>query len=72
MRRMTREIANEDGAFAGVVDGLSQRFPEIARSDVQGVVELERHVFDDARLQDFVPVFVERASVEIFSSQLSV
>jgi hypothetical protein len=58
--RMTREIVNEDDAFAGIVERLAQRFPEVTRSDVQGVVDAVRHVFDDAKVRDFVPVFVER------------
>jgi hypothetical protein len=59
---MTRESLNEDDAIAGVVDRLSERFPDRPRPEISDTVDDVRHGFDDAKLRDFVPVLVEKGA----------
>jgi hypothetical protein len=57
---MTREIPDEDAAFAEIVDRLAERYPHLPTDRIDAAVQEARHHFEQARVRDFVPVLVER------------
>jgi hypothetical protein len=56
---MTRDVPEGD-AIAEVVRRLEERFPSVPSSQITEAVREAQHHYDDARVRDFVPVFVER------------
>lgn len=57
---MTREILDEDAAFAEVVERLIERFPHTSPTQIGDAVREAQSQFEQARVRDFVPVLVER------------
>ncbi|KHK96407.1 hypothetical protein LK09_15710 [Microbacterium mangrovi] len=56
---MTRDVPEGD-AIAEVVRRLEERFPQLPSSQIAEAVLEAQHHYDNARVRDFVPVFVER------------
>jgi hypothetical protein len=56
---MTRDVPEED-AIAEVIRRLQERFPQLPSSQIAEAVHEAQHHYDNARVRDFVPVFVER------------
>lgn len=57
---MTREIPDEDAAFAEIAERLTERYPHVPSDRIDAAVEEARRHFDHARVRDFVPVLAER------------
>jgi hypothetical protein len=54
-------LANVDAQLAEVESRLVDEYGANRRGTVRRVVEEERHRFDHARIQAFVPILVERS-----------
>lgn len=57
---MTKE--HEMHAIELVIDRLSTRFPDVARTDIEVVVYEEHGKLNAGQIRDYVPVLVERSS----------
>jgi hypothetical protein len=62
-----REVA----ALRQVTQRLHERFPQVPATTVEATVALQFHRFDDSRIRDFVPIFVERNAREELMAQAS-
>jgi hypothetical protein len=62
-----REVA----ALRQVTQRLHERFPQVPATTVEATVALQYHRFDDSRIRDFVPIFVERNAREELMAQAS-
>ncbi|HVQ53026.1 MAG TPA: hypothetical protein VMS92_23570 [Mycobacterium sp.] len=56
--------AEEDRLIGQVVDRLLAGFPQVPQDTVHEIVGSIHHRFDDAKIRDFVPLFVERHTKE--------
>jgi hypothetical protein len=54
----------EDRLIEQVVDRLKAGFPQVPHDTVHEIVGSIHHRFDDAKIRDFVPLFVERHTKE--------
>lgn len=52
--------AEEDRLIGQVVDRLRAGFPQVPVATVHEMVATMHHRFDQAKIRDFVPLFVER------------
>jgi hypothetical protein len=50
----------EELAIAQVSERLQRRFPTLPPAEIDLTVERHYHQFDQSRIRDFVPIFVER------------
>lgn len=58
------ERTEEDRLIGEVVDRLRKVFPDMPEPAVAEAVTSSRHRFDNARIRDFVALFVERNAKE--------
>lgn len=56
--------AEEDRLIGQVADRLRAGFPEVPADTVHEMVGTMHHRFDQAKIRDFVPLFVERHTKE--------
>jgi hypothetical protein len=54
----------EDAAIMLVAQRLHERFPGVPEAKVAATVQQHYHRFDDSRIRDYVPIFVERGARE--------
>ncbi|WP_202872942.1 three-helix bundle dimerization domain-containing protein [Kribbella capetownensis] len=54
--------SDEDRAISEVIDRLAKQFPAVSADEVADAVGQSRPEFDNARVRDFVPLFVERGA----------
>ena len=54
----------EDRLIGQVVDRLLAGFPQLPADTVHEIVGSVHHRFDEAKIRDFVPLFVERHTKE--------
>lgn len=50
----------EQVAIVQVAQRLHERFPTVPEDQIEATVRVQYHRFDDSRIRDFVPIFVER------------
>jgi hypothetical protein len=62
-----REVA----AIRQVTQRLHERFPQVPATTVEATVALQYHRFDNSRIRDYVPIFVERNAREELMAQAS-
>ena len=62
-----REVA----AIRHVTQRLHERFPHVPATTVEATVALQYHRFDNSRIRDYVPIFVERNAREELMAQAS-
>ncbi|MDZ8171959.1 three-helix bundle dimerization domain-containing protein [Microbacterium xanthum] len=55
---------DEDVAIDHAIDRLAERFPSVARTRVEQIVDEERRRLDGGRVRDFIPVLVEHEAKE--------
>lgn len=58
-QRAAGGLGDESVALEHAADRLSARFPEVAREDIDRLVDEHREEYEDASVRDFVPVLVE-------------
>ncbi|BDX32332.1 hypothetical protein TUM20985_28790 [Mycobacterium antarcticum] len=54
----------EDRLIGQVVDRLLAGFPQVSADTVHDIAGSVHHRFDEAKIRDFVPLFVERKTKE--------
>ena len=54
----------EDQAIELLTQRLHRRFPALPQAKVEATVQQHYHHFDDSRIRDYVPIFVERGARE--------
>jgi hypothetical protein len=59
----------EDLAIVQVAQRLHERFPAVPEARIEATVQQQYHQFDDSRIRDFVPIFVERRAREELATQ---
>ncbi|RRQ29161.1 hypothetical protein DK926_04575 [Rhodococcus sp. Eu-32] len=65
----TTDIAPEEQrALDEIVSRLSEKFPETDSSTVESAVADAHRRFDDTKIRDFVPLFVERHAASALSN----
>ncbi|WP_197060960.1 three-helix bundle dimerization domain-containing protein [Microbacterium mangrovi] len=58
------DAQNEQHALEEVGDRLSQLFPSVDRTTIDGIIQEEYARFDDAHVRDYVPTLTENAATE--------
>jgi hypothetical protein len=57
---MTNDVANEDHEVDAIIERLKDRFPQTSPTAIATVVDSARESFEQAKVRDFVPLFIER------------
>jgi hypothetical protein len=57
-------MCEEVRALTGVVDRLTEKFPEVPSVVIEEIVQQQHRELDAGRVRDFVPVLVEHAARE--------
>jgi uncharacterized protein (DUF433 family) len=55
-------VIEEVRALGHVVDRLAEKYPDLPREHIEGIVEQEHRSLDAGRLRDYVPILVEHAA----------
>ena len=67
--RPSRQRRAEETALQGLVDRLTQQFPELSPDEIVRAVHGRYAEHEHSRVRDFVPVLVERAARRELSRQ---
>jgi hypothetical protein len=70
-QELTVRTERELQAIEQVAQRLHQKFPQVDVRQIEATVDLQLHRFDDSRIRDFVPIFVERNAREELLSHAS-
>lgn len=54
-------VMEEMRALGHVVDRLAEKYPDVPRHHIEGIVEQEHRLLDAGRVRDYVPILVEHA-----------
>ena len=69
---MPTSSPREDLAIVQVAQRLHERFPAVPEARIQWTVQQQYHQFDNSRIRDFVPIFLERRAREALATQLAI
>jgi len=60
---------DEKRAIGDVIDRIAGRLPGLPRTTIEAKVEQSHKEFDGRPIRDYVPLFVERASIDSLAAQ---
>jgi hypothetical protein len=60
-------LEDESRAIDDVVDRIATRFPDLTKDLIRDQVEALLSRFDDSTIRDFVPILIERETIDLLA-----